>query len=290
VYERLPTLAGALDAFLDDLALLDRSPLTVKTYRHHLAPLAVPGPVAAFDAARCRSLIAARMRAGSAGTARTLAIALGSFGSYCVAQGWLPHRPMDGVPRPKPPERPHRYLTADQVRALWAACSASSPRYRAENQLILLLLLEGLRRAEVLGLRWVDYRAETLAVMGKGRRPRVVAVGPLLAAALAAVPRSRAQIVSVRPSAFDSRVKTLGKRAGIPGIHPHLFRHSWASNWLLEGGSTTALMQLGGWTTDKMIRSVYARSVLSDVALRESRALGLTERLLSPPEAPQRHE
>ena len=64
-----------------------------------------------------------------------------------------------------------RYLTAEQVDELIAACDGSSPARRRDRAIILLLARLGLRAGDVAGLRVSDIEWETgtLRVSGKGR-------------------------------------------------------------------------------------------------------------------------
>jgi integrase len=62
----------------------------------------------------------------------------------------------------------------------------------------------------------------------------------------------------------------LGKRAGIPGHHPHQFRHSWASRCLDSGLQEHSLAKLAGCSTTKQIAR-YGRHLAEERALREGR-------------------
>jgi hypothetical protein len=38
-----------------------------------------------------------------------------------------------------------------------------------------------------------------------------------------------------------------GAQAGLPGLHPHQFRHTFAHQWLAQGRTETDLMRIAGW-------------------------------------------
>ena len=50
-------------------------------------------------------------------------------------------------------------------------------------------------------------------------------------------------------------------------IHPHIFRHTFAHNWLDSGGAEGDLLELAGWDSPQMLR-VYGRSARSARARR----------------------
>ncbi len=111
--------------------------------------------------------------------------------------------------------------------------------------------------------------------------PDVEARGPLCA---------QDRIFSFMPNTLRRRVAVLGWRAGIGHLHPHLFRHTFASHFRLEGGDEASLMAVGGWSSPDMAR-YYGRSALEAAAVKRSRKLNLTERLLaSPPGIEPAHE
>ena len=44
-----------------------------------------------------------------------------------------------------------------------------------------------------------------------------------------------------------------GREAGLAGLHPHQFRHTFAHQWLAEGGAEVDLMRLAGWRSRAMV-------------------------------------
>lgn len=90
------------------------------------------------------------------------------------------------------------------------------------------------------------------------------------------------RIFPFMPETLRRRVAELGRRAGIVHLHPHLFRHTFASHFRLEGGDEASLMAAGGWSSPNMAR-YYGRSALEAAAMKRSKALNLTERLLAAP-------
>lgn len=276
-------LHEALDAFADYLLFKGRSPNTVATYGHLLKPLrrllSDDAPATDLTAAICWQLLGDKVRAGKLAAAQTLHGALGSFSSFLVERQYIAANPLAGIPCPKARPKPHRYLTEDELRRLWAAAAAG--RRPAEDQLLLCLLLEGLRGSELVGLRWRDVLSDRIVVaFTKGGEPRAVPLRPRTRELLDARPHDGAAIFTLTRPGLYRRVQRLGLTASIPGLHPHVFRHTMASWHLLKGGDSLSLQQLGGWSSDRMIAKVYARSARQESALDAARRLDLTELLL----------
>ena len=268
VGERLPTLQGALDAFLLDLTLEGRSPATVKTYRALLK--FDDEPLLSLTPTICRQMIGDRLKRQAHCTAQTFSGALAAFGAY-IALVYGVSDPMKGVPKPRKKERPHTYLSRQELAQLWQACPDDSYR------LMMLLLMEGVRAAEACALKHEDISGDTAHILGKGSKPRRIALsGPLRAL----LEGGSGPVLGYTTSRLRARVRYLAKVAGLKRrIHPHLFRHSMATHHLLEGSDALTVMQLGGWADERMLKH-YAKSALEESALAKARALDLTSRLL----------
>lgn len=178
------------------------------------------------------------------------------------------------------------HLDRDQVERLLKACH--TPK---EAAVIGVFLDSGARISEVAGLQVTDVllsdlRARHLLVHGKGGRDRAVVIGDRTSTALRRYLRWRAESkhaglpdlwVGERGpmgiSGIDKLVRAVGARAGLPGLHAHMLRHTWSHFFRLDGGSTDVMCYLAGWRSAQMPLR-YARSGASERAEQEARRLG----------------
>jgi integrase/recombinase XerC len=126
-----------------------------------------------------------------------------------------------------------------------------------------LLYSSGLRLAELVGLDLanLDLKDRTVRVLGKGSKTRIVPVGKQAVAALQAWLRERASLASVGENAVfvgrngrrlgaravQLRVAEYAKRQGIDvKVHPHLFRHSFATHLLESSQDLRGVQELLG--------------------------------------------
>jgi len=111
-----------------------------------------------------------------------------------------------------------------------------------------------------------------LKVMGKGRKEREVGLGEQSRLALRRY-ITRYRNKSESPYVFLGRtseplsvrgveqvITDLGESARVPNCHPHRFRHTYAVNYLLNGGSELMLMRLLGHTSLNATQ-VYTRAM-----------------------------
>lgn len=177
--------------------------------------------------------VAAELRTASAAPAtinRYLSV-IRRIGNLAETWGWLDRAPRIAL-LPERNER-HVYLTPVQVERLAGYC----PPEVAD--LVRLAALTGLRRSELLPLRPDDLRdgAIMLDSRTKSGRPRMVPMPPEAARiAQARLPWS-IDVGTLRRAFERAR-----KAAGLPHVHFHDLRHTYAS-WLVQSGQNLRTVQ-----------------------------------------------
>lgn len=235
----------------------------------------------------------------SPNTARSWFPAVRNFFTWCVNEGEIDDNPTTGVKTPAPQDTTTPVLSPDDIRRLLATCTGRDFVARRDAAIIYLFADCGLRLAELSGLQVddVNIRDRIVFVRGKGARRsgprhRAVPFGVKCGQAVdrylrerrrhpfAAQPqlwlgaRSRATISA---DGIDAMLDRRGALAGVQ-LHPHMFRHSWASAFRAAGGSEGDLMVLGGWRNRAMLDR-YGRAAAADRAHEAYRRLSLGDRL-----------
>jgi site-specific recombinase XerD len=162
------------------------------------------------------------------------------------------------------------YARADVLRLLDACYTGEHPQ--RDQAIILLLLDTGIRASELCGLRLahVELEARQLYVRGKGSRERRLPFSEPCYAAMRAYLQQR-HIVNLYPHRYEPLFITgqgrpfrrdtlrqilerLGTRGGVARCYAHRFRHTFAIQFLRNGGNIYTLQRLLGHSSLDMVK------------------------------------
>jgi len=265
-----PEGAAALARFEQHLASERRlSPHTVAAYRRDVTALlswcAGTGvaDLGQLDHQHVRSFAARSHAQGlDARSVQRRLAAVRSFLAFLLREGAVRHNAALEVRAPKAARRLPQTLDVDQMARLLSVTPADPLQLR-DLALMELLYSSGLRLAEVVGLRLtdLDLSDRQVRVLGKGSKQRIVPVGRLAVQALGSWLRERPALAGPDEQAvFVGRGgRALGARAvqlriaahahamGVPlHVHPHMFRHAFATHLLESSHDLRAVQELLG--------------------------------------------
>jgi site-specific recombinase XerD len=188
---------------------------------------------------------------------------LKTFGSWLVEEGYVEVHPFERLKAPKLPETMIEVLSDDEIRRMVASISVDTVLGARLHAIVLLLLDTGLRASELCGLTIENTHLGEgyVKVRGKGNKERIV---PFCNTTKKSLLR---YVHTYRPEAVSGSVDTcflsvdgaqlttsglfqilhrLGEAANIPRLHPHLFRHTFAVRYLMNGGDIMTLRLMLG--------------------------------------------
>jgi integrase/recombinase XerC len=188
--------------------------------------------------------------------------AVRSFFEFLVREGCCTLNPGHEVRAPKAKKRLPTTLDVDQMGRLleFRADDTLSTRDKAIME---LFYSSGLRLSELVGLDLpsIDLVDRTVRVDGKGGKTRIVPIGRFAVAALHAWVRERSGLPKcdntavfigrggrrLTPRAVQLRVTTWARRMGLGmHVHPHMFRHSFATHLLESSTDLRGVQELLG--------------------------------------------
>lgn len=189
-------------------------------------------------------------------------------------EGYLDSNPAERLKIPKAVEVDVTLFTPAEIKRVLAACGG--PYALRDAALVWLLYDTGIRASEAVTARLKDFTdmPPSVRVLGKGRKYREVPIGRKAARAIRAYLRTRldhSEYLFVgkneEPLSPNGLLQMLERRGRIAGVHanPHKFRHTFAVEFLRNGGGELALQRILGHTTLEMVRH-YARLANTDVA------------------------
>jgi integrase/recombinase XerC len=259
-----------IDAYLAHLSKERR--LSVHTATNYardlraLAEFAERGDLAhwkSLDSQHVR-MFAARAHAGglSPSSVQRRLSAVRGFYNYLLRERVVTNNPALDVRAPKAAKRLPGTLDVDQINMLLDIPPDDALAVR-DRAIMELFYSSGLRLDELvmLDLGHLDLADRTVRVLGKGRKTRIVPVGRKAAEALRAWQRERGSLAApdeialfvgknggrLKHRAIQRRIAYWARRKGLPAhVHPHLFRHSFATHLLESSKDLRGVQELLG--------------------------------------------
>ena len=223
---------------------------------------------------------------------------LNRFFNWLIERGRIEDNPLRLIEHPHVDDRTIPTVSEHEMLGLLKLLDQSHARGPAHrfrlirNRAALYLLWDTPGRRNEIAMadvEGVDLESGAILVVGKGRRERWMPIGNTAVAILweylqartALNPPTRALWVSeqgqaMQPGWLYLMLKRLGNRAGIPSLHTHRFRHSYAVNALRNGMPERVLQIVGGW---RKIPDTYFRTLGAEDAQQFHRQVSPGDRL-----------
>jgi integrase/recombinase XerC len=188
--------------------------------------------------------------------------AVRGFFNYLLRERIVPSNPAMDIRAPKAAKRLPGTLDVDQLNQLLNIPPENALAVR-DKAIMELFYSSGLRLDELVGLDLpqLDLADRTVRVLGKGRKTRIVPVGRKADAALRVWLRERVALAGtdetavfvgksgsrLKHRAIQLRIAYWARRKGLPShVHPHLFRHSFATHLLESSKDLRGVQELLG--------------------------------------------
>lgn len=180
--------------------------------------------------------------------------------------GYVKNNPCKGIKELKEPSGRIRYLTIEEMEKLLSACESSALEERLASinrtsskwmtlylkPIVQLLIHTGLRRSELLSLRWsdLDFREKRITVeKTKNNERRIIYMNDTVYNELKALPvllHNNMVFPGVNGDMLTNAFIRLCKKIGIHDFRLHDLRHTFASHLIMSGANIRTVQTLLG--------------------------------------------
>ena len=196
--------------------------------------------------------------------------ALKAFSTWLYSNGYTFENRLKNLRIPKAPVTFVEPLTPEEIRKITASINKQSPTGNRNYALFVTLLDTGLRASEAASiiLNNLNLTDGYIKVMGKGSKERIVPIGKYVQRTLWVyidkVRRDTSSIdcdnlfltrngIPITVNTVKLVFSRLAKSSGVKRLHAHLCRHTFAINYLLNGGDIFSLREILGHTTLEIV-------------------------------------
>ncbi len=209
----------------------------------------------------------------SAKTLRNYHADLSALWQWLIHQGFCRDNPVRQIKAPVAEKKAIIPFAKTEISALLE--SAAQSRYPLRDRALIFTLLDtGMRATELCNLVIADLNWVTrhIHIIGKGRKERFVPISSATTEVIKeylAIRKNTAQnapLFSLKSEKSLDRNKLrkilaeLGQRGGVSRVFPHRFRHTFAIQFLRNGGNIYSLQKILGHSTLDMVKRYLAIS------------------------------
>lgn len=191
-------------------------------------------------------------------------IGLAALWTYALKMEIVNRHVVRLVDKPKPKRIVIDPFSELEVRALLSVVRNKPDRDRAA---IYVLLDTGMRASGLVGIEWRDINFQTMKIkiLGKGNKELLLPFSDQTAKVLLRLRKeATGRPFDITRTSLTSMIARLGERAGILRCFPHRFRHTFAIEYLRNGGDPYTLQHLLDHSTMTMV-SRYVKIAQVDV-------------------------
>lgn len=207
----------------------------------------------------------------SAKTLRNYHADLSALWQWAIQQGICNQNPVRQIKAPIAEKKVILPLSKNEIFAILDE-SKRSPNPFRDRAMILLLLDTGIRASECCNLTIGDLNKVTnhILVFGKGKKERSIPISKNTLNAIDEYLQTRGNKDPNSPIFVKTNGKPIdrvllgrilariGAKAGIGKVHPHRFRHTFAIQFLRNGGNIYSLQKILGHSTLDMVKRYLA--------------------------------
>lgn len=270
----MAALRDCIAKYLAELRRRGASKHTLRNYGSDLEQFAVyfeppgaaPPEIGKLDLPLLREWLAALYDQGlTVISIRRKLAAVRALFKFLLQEGVVPANLAARLRTPKARQRLPEVISEEKTNRLLDAVQSGEPveKPSKERDIAILELLYGcgIRLGELVGINLedIDLRSGWLRVRGKGNKERQVPVGERAVAAVERYLRTRSALPGERALLLNSRSGRLSDRqvrrlvklyallvTGDSTVHPHSFRHAYATHLLNDGADLRAIQELLG--------------------------------------------
>jgi integrase/recombinase XerD len=288
-------LKGMVSAFLSTRRLRNLSPNTITFYSQHLEKFMefmeshYPDvSLEQIDHNILREYVSGLKENHSAGGVNHHIKVLKILFKFMVEEGVIPENPSKKISGVKTDQTAIVTFSNSQVKAMLEVTKHQMDFPGVRNHALITLLYDtGCRISELLELKVDDIQLDEkiLTVIGKGGKGRVVPFGDRSLIGLVKYLNRRKKLFGKGGALFLTKfgerltrrmtnkiIERIGNKAKVKNVRlsAHTFRHTFAKNWLMNGGDIFSLQKILGHRTLDMVRN-YVNITFKDIQLQHSK-------------------